>query len=172
MCGVVANPPCWPSHALPPSRERARSERLPGAAHSSYGTGRVSVQSHRHMPNSMARRISEATCLLAWLGSRRTRSPTTRNARSMTRRSPPAASASSSAASLMPSARWQPARSRAQGGDGAGRRCKSSRYSAWRTERVRRARPTRSKRAGATRQEGDRGPRLSRRDPPRSRGAP
>jgi hypothetical protein len=31
------------------------------------------------MPNSMARRISEATWLLAWLGSRRTRSATTRN---------------------------------------------------------------------------------------------
>ena len=75
------------------------------SGHPCHGTGRVSSQSHRHMPNSMARRISEATWLLAWLGSRRTRSATTRNARSMTRRSSPAASASSSAASLMPSRR-------------------------------------------------------------------
>ena len=48
----------------------------------------MSAQSHREMPSSIARRISEATCLLAWVGCSWTRSASTRTARSMTRRSP------------------------------------------------------------------------------------
>jgi hypothetical protein len=77
MWGIVANLPMLARSRAPIVEGGHRPSGYPEAAHPCYGTARVSSQSHRHMPNPMARRISEATCFLAWLGSTRTRLATT-----------------------------------------------------------------------------------------------